>query len=117
MVVFDRTNPLSFEHVDEWMAEIKNYTEEQRTVKLLVGNKSDLSEGVSSDEAQRKAAQLDVPYIETSAKSAYQVEAAFVKLGRLLMQKREVDGLSMDKSFSTRVVIQKDPKDDAACCT
>jgi Ras-related protein Rab-1A len=115
MVVFDRTKAETFDHVDDWMEEVQRY-EQQNTIKLLVGNKSDMAEGVSLSEARRKADQLSIAYMETSAKTGYQVDAAFTKLARLLMQQREAEGISQGKGLSTRIVLEKENK-QIACCT
>lgn len=116
MLVYDLTNRESFEHVDDWMEEVQKY-EQHRTVKLLVGNKSDVwdSDGVRKDEARTKAAQLTLPHIETSAKSAFQVEAAFTQMARLLIQ-RFGKGTPREKSIHTRVVLEKEEK-RMECCT
>lgn len=116
MVVYDKTNRLSFEHVHDWVEELQLY-DQTTALAMLVGNKSDRPEVVTLSEAQRKADSLSMPYIETSAKSAYQVDTAFLQLGRLLIQKREVEGLSPDKGFGSRVVLEKESKGQLPCCT
>ena len=41
MIVYDITERRSFEEIDNWLAEVDKYADEN-VVKLLVGNKSDL---------------------------------------------------------------------------
>ncbi len=50
--------------------------------KILIGNKCDLEEKrqVTYDQAKEMAEQFGMKYIETSAKTAYQVEDAFVTM-------------------------------------
>lgn len=60
-------------------------------MKLLVGNKNDLDTTVDSDAARAKAERLGMTYVETSAKSAYQVDLAFLTLAKSLMSKRSAE--------------------------
>lgn len=116
IVVFDKTNRLSFDHVQDWVQELQFY-DQTSALTLLVGNKCDRQEVVTLEEAQRKGHTLAMPYIETSAKSAYQVDAAFIELGKLLVQRRELEGLGPDKGFGSRVVLEKETKGQLPCCT
>ena len=90
IIVFDRTSQESFEHVEEWLQEVNRYASDQ-TVKLLVGNKNDLETVVDSEVARAKAERLGMTYVETSAKSAFQVDLAFLTLAKSLMSKRSAE--------------------------
>ena len=60
-----------------------------------VGNKTDLSDKrqVSTDEGERKAKELNVMFIETSAKAGYNVKQLFRRVAEALPgQKREWGG-------------------------
>ena len=54
---------------------------------MLVGNKTDLSDKrqVSTEEGERKAKELNVMFIETSAKAGYNVKQVSVWLDSLSM--------------------------------
>lgn len=88
--MYDKTSEDSFNHVDEWLQEVDRYAHEQ-SVKLLVGNKSDLESqsAVDYETAKRKADQLGVKYVETSAKSALNVDLAFMSLTKELLDRRK----------------------------
>eukprot|EP01083_Nonionella_stella_P151319 483325_1 len=43
IMVYDVTNPESFEHVEDWLTEVNRHASEN-TMKLLVGNKADMVE-------------------------------------------------------------------------
>lgn len=60
----------------------------ENTLKLLVGNKADLTEQkeVPEDTARQFADTLGIPFIETSSKTATNVDAAFLTLTRALVQ-------------------------------
>jgi Ras-related protein Rab-6A len=53
---------------------------------MLVGNKTDLSDKrqVSTDEGERKAKELNVMFIETSAKAGYNVKQLFRRVAAAL---------------------------------
>ncbi|KAM8998707.1 ras-related protein Rab-42 [Ara ararauna] len=79
MLLFDLTNPASFQSVWRWHREVTDTVPPSRIVFLLVGHKSDLAaqRRVSRREAEKLAEKLGVQYIETSAKDATNVVQAF----------------------------------------
>lgn len=78
LVVYDVTDRQSFTNVRRWIEEMKKYGAPD-VPWLLIGNKSDASTKrvVAFDEAQELADELDVKFLETSAKHAHNVEKAF----------------------------------------
>jgi len=78
MVVCDVTELSSLWHVDKWMKEIRTYAGDDTPV-VLVGNKTDLKAKrvVSEEMMLKKAGEYDLPYVETSAKNAVNVEKCF----------------------------------------
>ncbi|KAH9930834.1 GTP-binding protein ypt1 [Fomitopsis serialis] len=83
VVVYDVTDTESFDNVKGWLTEIERYASET-VKKLLIGNKSDLVEkkAVEYNTAQEFANQIQIPFIETSAKTAANVEEAFIVMSR-----------------------------------
>ena len=87
ITVYDVTNQESFDHVQDWLAEVEKYAS-PGTAKLLVGNKSDRADkAVATDVGESYAANLDIPFLETSAKTSENVEAAFLAMTAQLMKK------------------------------
>ncbi|ARF10721.1 Ras family GTPase [Hokovirus HKV1] len=78
LLVFDITNRPSFENISRWIREIKTNTSTDLEI-ILVGNKYDLSEDrqVSTEEGLEAAKNLNIEYIETSAKTGFNIEKAF----------------------------------------
>lgn len=76
----------SFEKVKSWYQRAKQLGGED-IEPILIGNKTDLgkeSREVSTSEGQALAKELGIPFMETSALSGDNVEAAFVKMtGRI----------------------------------
>ena len=83
IVVYDVTDADTFANVRQWLQEIDRYACEGVN-KLLVGNKSDL-EGkkvVEYAAAKEFADGLGIPFLETSAKNATNVEQAFLTMAK-----------------------------------
>ncbi|WAQ85949.1 hypothetical protein PtA15_6A578 [Puccinia triticina] len=83
IVVYDVTDQDTFTNVKQWLHEIDRYACEGVN-KLLVGNKSDLTQKkvVEYTVAKDFADQLTIPFLETSAKSATNVEQAFLTMAK-----------------------------------
>ncbi|XP_013597716.1 PREDICTED: ras-related protein RABD2b-like isoform X1 [Brassica oleracea var. oleracea] len=81
IVTYDVTDQESFNNVKQWLNEIDRYASESVN-KLLVGNKNDLTSQkvVSTETAQAFADELGIPFLETSAKNATNVEEAFMAM-------------------------------------
>uniref|UniRef100_A0A6B2LJD4 Uncharacterized protein n=1 Tax=Arcella intermedia TaxID=1963864 RepID=A0A6B2LJD4_9EUKA len=79
-VVYDVTNQESFQNVKKWLQEI-NYYASKNVCKVLVGNKCDrVDRKVTTQEAKELAGQLNMSFLETSAKNDNNVEEAFCKM-------------------------------------
>ena len=85
ILVFDCTDMESFNNVKQWLGEIDRYACENVN-KLLVGNKTDLVDQrvVDATVAKEFADSMEIPYIETSAKNAYNVEETFITMARAI---------------------------------
>ncbi|ODV96993.1 hypothetical protein PACTADRAFT_74579 [Pachysolen tannophilus NRRL Y-2460] len=83
IIVYDVTEQESFNNVKQWLQEIDRYAT-GGVMKLLVGNKSDLTHRKVVDYAVAKefADSLDIPFLETSALSSNNVEQAFFTMAR-----------------------------------
>ncbi|GAB6031729.1 Ras-protein Rab-1A [Chamberlinius hualienensis] len=81
IVVYDCTDQESFNNVKQWLVEIDRYACENVN-KLLVGNKCDQTtkKVVDYTTAKEYADQLGIPFLETSAKNATNVEQAFMTM-------------------------------------
>ena len=82
IIDYDITERKSFEKVRDWMEQIRQSDPTNETCKILIGNKCDL-EGerqVSTEEGHELAKELDVPFLETSAKDNSNVEQVFVDM-------------------------------------
>ncbi|TLD10285.1 hypothetical protein PgNI_06048 [Pyricularia grisea] len=87
-VVYDVTDMDSFNNVKQWLQEIDRYATEGVN-KLLVGNKSDMADKkvVDYTVAKEFADSLGIPFLETSAKNANNVEQAFLTMARQIKER------------------------------
>ncbi len=80
-IVYDVTRKETFERVDYWYNDTKSEIGEIPFV--LIGNKIDLEDKrqVSTEDGEKKAAELKCSFIETSAKENINVQDTFKILG------------------------------------
>jgi Ras-related protein Rab-1A len=90
IIVYDITDKESFDNVRQWLFEIDRYASEN-VCKLLVGNKSDLQNkrAVEFEAAKGFADELNIPFLETSAKNATNVEQAFLTMAAQIKNKMQ----------------------------
>ncbi|EDQ88622.1 uncharacterized protein MONBRDRAFT_37450 [Monosiga brevicollis MX1] len=102
IVVYDVTDKESFDNVKQWLTEIERYACENVN-KLLVGNKSDLQSKKQVDYTTAKAFadERGIPFLETSAKSATNVEQAFMTMASEIKARMGPAGASNDTSKGT----------------
>merc|ERR1712051_107682 len=95
MGVYDSTNRDSFDHVEQWMGQVQQHHEcGPSTVKILIGNKADMvadappHKVVSEEEGRAKAETIGAFFISTSAKTAVNVDLAFLTAAQQLVESR-----------------------------
>ncbi|XP_021183547.1 ras-related protein Rab-37 isoform X2 [Helicoverpa armigera] len=88
LLLYDVTNKISFDNIRAWLGEIREYAQDDVVI-MLLGNKSDsgLERAVRREEGQRLAREYQVAFMETSAKTGLNVEAAFAHVARSLVAK------------------------------
>ncbi|XP_010293713.1 PREDICTED: ras-related protein Rab-41 isoform X2 [Phaethon lepturus] len=85
VIVFDITNLNSFQQTSKWIDDVRTERGSDVII-MLVGNKTDLADKrqVSVEEGERKAQELNMMYIETSAKAGYNVKQLFRRVAAAL---------------------------------
>ena len=117
VVVYDITNSNSFNQTSKWIDDVR--TERGNDVIImLVGNKTDLQDKrqVTTEEGEKKAKELDVMFIETSAKSGYNVKQLFRRVASALpgmetteKSKEDIVDVDLKPSYSDS------PQQDSRC--
>eukprot|EP01055_Gregarina_sp_Pseudo9_P005574 Gregarina_sp_Pseudo_9__5573@NODE_74_length_4574_cov_25_621830_g68_i0_p3_GENE_NODE_74_length_4574_cov_25_621830_g68_i0NODE_74_length_4574_cov_25_621830_g68_i0_p3_ORF_typecomplete_len276_score41_04Ras/PF00071_22/7_7e52Roc/PF08477_13/1_8e19Roc/PF08477_13/8_1e03Arf/PF00025_21/1_5e16Gtr1_RagA/PF04670_12/1_1e05GTP_EFTU/PF00009_27/5e05RsgA_GTPase/PF03193_16/19RsgA_GTPase/PF03193_16/0_18SRPRB/PF09439_10/0_012MnmE_helical/PF12631_7/0_035MMR_HSR1/PF01926_23/0_053FeoB_N/PF02421_18/0_17_NODE_74_length_4574_ len=104
-LVFDMTRRKSFDHVVDWIDIIKEHHPlGSESEIVLIGNKADLPDHrVTEEEAQKLARSINAYFVMTSAKTAENVDLAFLDLATRLLAKKNAAG-HQKSSGSTAVV-------------
>lgn len=96
VLVFDVTDPNSFQHLDSWRDEFAiqaNARDPEHFPFVVLGNKVDLENKVTRKRAEMWCkSKNDIPYFETSAKEGINVDLAFQTIAKnALAQESEVE--------------------------
>merc|ERR1712106_905196 len=107
VVVYDVTNINSFQQTSKWIDDVRSERGNDVII-MLVGNKTDLSDKrqVSIDEGERKAQDLNVMFIETSAKAGYNVKQLFRRVAAALPG---MESTEPKKDDMTEVILKDTP--------
>ena len=86
LLLYDVTNKDSFKNLENWLIEIEKNSSD-KVLKILVGNKCDLSDDreIQTEEGQAFAVRNGMEFMETSAKMNTNVSEAFETLGKLMI--------------------------------
>jgi small GTP-binding protein len=81
LLVFDITNRLSFENLDEWLTSFRNAGTDKALL-FLIGNKSDLEESrkVDAQEGKDWAGRHECEFLETSARTGDGIKDLFKRV-------------------------------------
>ena len=109
VVVYDITNTNSFRQTSKWMDVVRRERGSDVII-VLVGNKTDLSDKrqVAIDKGERKARELNVMFIESSAKSGYNIKQLFRQVAAAL------PGMESPEQKNDKVLIEVKLKDSLA---
>jgi len=118
IIVYDITDKESFDNVRQWLFEIDRYASEN-VCKLLVGNKSDLANkrAVEFEAAKSFADELSIPFLETSAKNATNVEQAFLTMAAQIKNKMQSQPPPNPKPVVNLGNTQAVGNSGGGCCT
>ena len=83
LLVYDVTDERSFNNIKNWIGNTQQFASEGVN-KILIGNKCDMSDKrvVDRERGEQLAAEYGLQFIETSAKTNINVDAAFMTLTR-----------------------------------
>ncbi|KAL4608340.1 ras-related protein Rab-6B-like [Arapaima gigas] len=99
VVVYDITNVNSFQQTSKWIDDVRTERGSDVII-MLVGNKTDLADKrqITIEEGEQRAKELNVMFIETSAKTGYNVKQLFRRVAAALpgmenMQETSKEGM------------------------
>lgn len=129
VLVYDVSSATSFSNISRWMEEAKGHVAPRSIIFILVGQKSDLENErmVSHEEGEQFAKKHGIPFIETSAKTGYNVEEAFHSLTECIYRELQSGSIqaedgwegvkcSLLPSTSESLCDEIDPDAKKSCC-
>jgi len=129
LLVYDITRRETFNHLTCWLEDARQHSNSNMTI-MLIGNKSDLEHkrAVSTEEGEQFAKENGLIFIETSAKTAANVEEAFINTAKKIYEKiqkgvfdvtNETFGIKLGTQTTTSSGQQENPLQkpkDSGCC-
>ncbi len=126
LLVYDVTRRETFNHLTRWLEEARHNANTEMVV-MLIGNKSDLEHrrAVSTKEGADFAARNGLIFMETSAKTARNVEGAFIQTAHKIyenIQKGVYDvtndshGIKVGAHSSSAASVPGAASGTAGCC-
>ncbi|OAX40038.1 ras-domain-containing protein [Rhizopogon vinicolor AM-OR11-026] len=119
ILVYDVTDNDTFTNVKQWLQEIDRYASEGVN-KLLVGNKCDLTTKrvVEYSIAKEFADQLSIPFLETSALNATNVEQTFLTMAKQIKDRMASTSTPAGGAKSSTVTPGQSvqPQQSGSCC-
>ena len=126
LLVYDITRRETFTHVTKWLDDVRTNSSKNVTV-ILIGNKKDLEDKrqVSYEEGEAFAKENGLMFLETSAKTAYNVVESFNLSAQCILNNIERTGI--DPTISSNINLNKGmeganpngingPNKSNACC-
>lgn len=100
LLIFDLTNSSSFEHIPQWIEEVRANVKTEIPL-LLVGNKSDLVDqrAVSLEKINKFTQDFNLNYVETSAKTGECVRDCFYTLACLMIGSDKPNSFISNRPF------------------
>ncbi|KAF5742819.1 ras-related protein RABB1c-like [Tripterygium wilfordii] len=104
LLVYDITRRETFNHLASWLEDARQHANSNMTI-MLIGNKCDLAHrrAVSTEEGEQFAKEHGLIFMEASAKTAQNVEEAFIKTAATIYKKIQ-DGV-FDVSNEVRFLL------------
>ena len=118
LLLYDVTNKDSFKNLESWLIEIEKNSN-QKVLKILIGNKCDLTEEreITAEEGKAFALRNGMEFMETSAKMNTNVTEAFETLGKLMIEfnskaniQKNIDGKNLKAGAGMDIKTKKN------CC-
>ncbi|CAL1285742.1 unnamed protein product [Larinioides sclopetarius] len=116
MLVYDITNPKSFDNIAKWLRNIDEHANED-VEKMILGNKCDMEDKrmISKERGEAIAREHGIRFLETSAKANINIEKAFRELAESILNKQMAGKEQTEYPDKVRVTTQ-DIRGIRKCC-
>ena len=122
LIVYDITRRTTYDHVYQWLCDLKENAD-KGVISTLIGNKKDLLERnnrkreVTYNEASDLAKKYNMLFYETSAYGGENVIDAFEDLlQRIYTERRKISNIQKNYGISLKTNIAKNEEKDSFCC-
>lgn len=126
LLVYDVTDENSFKNVGNWMKQIEQNAADNVN-KILIANKCDVDPSerkVSFEQGQALANQYGIQFYETSAKTNYNVDAAFMSISKDIVTRLKINPDhygGADGNSNNQLKLKEDEKNkqngaSSSCC-
>ena len=115
ILVFDVTMKETFEMVKSWVQEISSICEKD-LVYVIAGNKMDLVQSISNEEAEQFAKSIHGEYIETSAKTGANLDLLLRTVAQELVNRSHLEANADPYSITAPLLVAEEPKSKKCCC-
>uniref|UniRef100_A0A8C8SQR9 Ras-related protein Rab-17 n=1 Tax=Pelusios castaneus TaxID=367368 RepID=A0A8C8SQR9_9SAUR len=118
LLVYDITRKETFARAKLWLRELEKEFLHDEMVIILVGNKTDLADQreVTFEEAEEFAKIKSLMYMETSAKSNYQVTELFTAIAHELLKQEQQEDPGLQLRKNSCVDLQEPNGQTKKCC-
>jgi small GTP-binding protein len=109
LLVYDITKKETFADVEKWLTELRDHAD-SKIVIMLTGNKCDLQHlrSVSTQDAEIYATKEDLLFLETSALSSVNIDAAFQKVLSVIHERStSIEPMQSKQATENLVEIEK----------
>ncbi|XP_040039282.1 RAB6B, member RAS oncogene family a isoform X2 [Gasterosteus aculeatus] len=118
VVVYDITNVNSFQQTSKWIEDVRTERGSDVII-MLVGNKTDLADKrqITIEEGEQRAKELSVMFIETSAKTGYNVKQLFRRVAAALPGMESMQETSKEGMIDINMAKQQEPQNTEGGCS
>ncbi|KAG1714609.1 Ras-related protein Rab-10 [Nymphon striatum] len=115
MLVYDITNPKTFDNIAKWLRNIDEHANED-VEKMILGNKCDVDDKrmISKERGDSIAREHGIKFLETSAKANVNIERAFMELAEAILDK--VPSKDSAEASDKVHMNKQDSKGGGKCC-
>jgi len=118
LLVYDITRRETFNHLKGWLAEVREHSNKEMII-MLIGNKCDLEvkRAITYEEGKKLAEEQGLVFMETSAKTAQNVDEAFLETAKGIYEKVKHGTPDMEPSApGKKSSVGQAPQEQKGCC-